>query len=309
MTITIALRLLTVMALWAACFPLITIGLGLAPHLAFAALRAALAGLCLLLLGTLFRRSVPQSLRAWTLLAVVALGATSLGFLGMFHAAEFVSPGLATVIANAQPLLAAVLAHAFLGERITPIGRFGLMTGLAGIAAIAWPGLASGDGQSLTLGIGYVALAAAGVAFGNIAIKRLTGQVDAVMAMGLQLLLGALPLALLSVFTADLSSLAWSPEFIVVLTVVSVLGTSLAFWLWFGALERIELNRANAFTFLVPIFGLAIGAAMFEERLEWVQAAGVVLVLGGIVLVQRSGLQRPQDDVPVVPRRRPANRT
>jgi drug/metabolite transporter (DMT)-like permease len=292
MTIPIALRLLTVMALWAACFPLITIGLGLAPHLAFAALRAAFAGLCLLLLGAVFRRSVPRSLRAWAMLAVVALGATSLGFFGMFHAAEFVSPGLATVIANAQPLLAAVLAHTFLGERITPIGRVGLITGLAGIAAIAWPSLASGDGQNLTLGIGYVALAAAGVACGNIAIKSLTGQVDAVMAMGFQLLLGALPLALLSVFTEDLSSLAWSPEFIVVLTVVSVFGTSLAFWLWFGALERTELNRANAFTFLVPIFGLTVGAAMFEERLEWVQAAGVVLVLGGIVLVQRSAPSR-----------------
>jgi drug/metabolite transporter (DMT)-like permease len=69
--------------------------------------------------------------------------------------------------------------------------------------------------------------------------------------------------------------------------ILSVLGTSLAFWLWFAALEQIDLNRANAFTFLVPIFGLAIGAALFEERLVWVQAAGAVLVLTGIVLVQR----------------------
>ena len=39
MTIGAAFRLLVVMVLWAACFPLITIGLDLAPHLAFAALR------------------------------------------------------------------------------------------------------------------------------------------------------------------------------------------------------------------------------------------------------------------------------
>lgn len=294
MTIPTALRLLAVMTLWAACFPLITIGLDLAPHLAFAALRAMLAGLCLLLLGVFFRCPLPRGARAWALLALVGLGATTLGFLGMFHAAEYVSPGLATVIANAQPLLAAVLAHAFLGERLTPIGRVGLVAGLAGIAAIAWPGLATGDGQSYTLGIAYVALAAAGVAFGNIAIKHLTGRVDAVMAMGMQLLFGALPLALLSVFTEDLSSLAWAPEFVLILIVLSVFGTSLASWLWFRALEHVELNRANAFTFLVPILGLAVGAAMFEERLEWIQAAGVVLVLSSIVLVQRSSLQGPR---------------
>jgi drug/metabolite transporter (DMT)-like permease len=77
--------------------------------------------------------------------------------------------------------------------------------------------------------------------------------------------------------------------------VLSVLGTSLPFWLWFVALERVELNRANAFTFLVPILGLAIGAALFDERLAWIQAVGVVLVLTGILLVQRGarGQTRP----------------
>ena len=58
MTIGAAFRLLAVMVLWAACFPLITIGLDLAPHLAFAALRAALAGVCLIALGALCKRTV-----------------------------------------------------------------------------------------------------------------------------------------------------------------------------------------------------------------------------------------------------------
>src|SRR3546814_10508953 len=101
------------------------------------------------------------------------------------------------------------------------------------------------------------------------------------------LLIGAAPLALLSMLTEDISSLTWSTEFVLVLVALSVFGTSLAFWLWFEALEKVALNRANAFTFLVPIFGLAIGAALFGERLAWIQAAGVVLVLVGIVLVQR----------------------
>jgi drug/metabolite transporter (DMT)-like permease len=292
MTVGVALRLLSVMVLWASCFPLITIGLDLAPHLAFAAMRAALAGLCLVAFGAVFKRPVPRGARSWALVALVGLGATSLGFLGMFHAAEFVSPGLATVIANTQPLLAAILAHVFLQERLTVLGKTGLMAGFAGIGAIAWPGLADGDIQGYTLGIVYVVLAATGVSIGNIAIKRLTGQVDAVMAMGLQLLIGAAPLALLSMLTEDVSSLTWSADFALVLVVLAVFGSSLAFWLWFAALEQVDLNRANSFTFLVPIFALAIGAALFEERLAWIQVAGVVLVLAGIVLVQRDAPER-----------------
>ena len=43
MSVVLAFRLVTVMLLWALCYPLITIGLDLAPHLAFATMRAGIA--------------------------------------------------------------------------------------------------------------------------------------------------------------------------------------------------------------------------------------------------------------------------
>jgi drug/metabolite transporter (DMT)-like permease len=150
MNVGMALRLLAVMVLWASCFPLITIGLHLAPHLAFAAMRAALAGLCLLILGAIFHRPMPKGKRAWSFILLVGIGATTLGFFGMFHAAEFVSPGLATVIANTQPLLTAVLARSFLGERLKALGMAGLAVGLLGIVAIAWPGFVAGGSKVIS---------------------------------------------------------------------------------------------------------------------------------------------------------------
>ncbi len=287
MTIGATVRLLAVMVLWATCFPLITIGLDLAPHLAFAALRAALAGVCLTALGAFCHRPIPVGARSWFLIVVVGLGATTMGFLGMFHAAEFVSPGLATVIANVQPILAAVLAYVFLGERLKATGRIGLAVGLAGIAVVAWPGIAGDNARGYSQGIAYVLLAATGVSIGNVAIKRLTGQVDPIMAMGFQSLVGAAPLALLSILREDVSLLTWSPEFLLVLLALAVFGSALASWLWFESLERVTLSQANAFTFLVPIFGLVVGAAFFGERFEAIQATGILLVLTGIFLVQR----------------------
>ena len=111
MTIGAALRLLAVMILWAFCFSLITMGLDLAPHPAFAALRAVPAGVRRIALGLLLHRPIPVGGPSWILIVLVGLGATSMGFFGMFYAAEFVSPGLATVIVNVQPIIAAVLAH------------------------------------------------------------------------------------------------------------------------------------------------------------------------------------------------------
>ena len=98
-------------------------------------------------------RPVPKGLRIWTILVFVGLGATSLGFLGMFHAAEFVSPGVATVVANTQPLLAAVLASIFLGEHLDARGKLGLALGFGGILLITVPQLLNEQTGSYAIGV------------------------------------------------------------------------------------------------------------------------------------------------------------
>lgn len=65
------------------------------------------------------------------------LGTTMVGFIGMFHAAEFVSPGLATAIANAQPLIAALLGRIVLGERLGLVRKLGIAIGFVGTVANA----------------------------------------------------------------------------------------------------------------------------------------------------------------------------
>ena len=280
------------MILWAGCFPLITLGLDMAPHLAFATLRAVLAGLVLILIGALLHRPLPSGRRSWGLVALTGLGATALGFFGMFHAAEYVSPGIASVIANTQPLLTVGLAYLFLDERIGSIGIAGIVTGFLGILAIASPGLSDGGAQDYALGIAYIILAAVGVAIGNIAIKRLPDDVDGIMAMGFQLLIGSMALGVLAVSTEDLRSMVWTGDFVIILVVLSTLGTSAVFWLWFSTLRHVALSRAVAFTFLVPLFGLVIGGVLFDERLGQVEILGASLIVAGILAVQFSGPSR-----------------
>lgn len=282
-------RIVLVMLLWAVCFPLITAGIEFAPHLTFAALRAILAGLALVTLAILLRRPFPKGLRNWTMLAIVGLGATSLGFLGMFHAAEFVSPGIATVIANTQPLLAAMLAGVVLDERLTGRGKAGLALGFIGVLAIAAPQLVSGGQPNYMLGVAYVVLAALGITVSNVVIKRIAGQVDALMAMGMQMLIGSVPLVLLAWRTEEPTAIRWSFTFVWVLLALSLFGTALVYWLWISVLSQTPLNRANAFSFLIPIFGLTMGALFYGETLGWPALAGITLIILGVGLVTRHG--------------------
>lgn len=279
--------LVIVMFLFALCYPLITLGLGFAPHLSFAALRALLAGSALALVALLLRRPVPRSWRTWAALAAIGLGTTSLGFLGMFHAAEFVAPGLATVITNGQPLIAAILAHLFLRERLRPTQRMGLVLGFLGIVIISLPQFGDPAPADFILGFVYVVLAACGVAAGNVLMKTLGGRVDPLVAMAAQMLLGAVPLSVAAVLGEQPSAIVWSPTFIASLLGLALIGTALGYWLWFTLLERVPLSRANAFTFLTPFIGFALGVAFFGERPGVAAFIGLLLAVTGVLLAAR----------------------
>ena len=282
------------MALWAACFPLITTGLALAPHLTFASMRAFIAGTALVGTAVALGRPVPTGARTWLLLTVAGIGATTLGFLGMFHAAEYIAPGMATVIANTQPLLAAVLAYLVLSERLGKLGSAGLLLGFAGIAIIAAPGFTAQEGNDdYLLGIAYVLLAAGGVTVSNVSFKRLAGTVDPLMASGAQLLIGMIPLSLIALLTETPSDVDWSPKFLLILFGLALPGTAVVYWLWLSVLESLTLNRANAFSFLVPIFGLTMGIAFYGEALTVSVALGATLAFLGILLVNRADNTSP----------------
>jgi drug/metabolite transporter (DMT)-like permease len=281
--------LVLVMLLWAACFPLITVGLGMAPPLTFAALRALVAGVSLLVLAVVLRRPLPRSRHLWLSLLGVGVTTTSLGFAGMFLVGGRVSPGLATVIANAQPLIAAVLAYFFLAERLGRPQRLGLAMGFAGILVVAAPGFNQASESASPSGVAYVLAGALGVAIGNVLLKRLAGQTDLLLAMGGQFVLGSVPLGLLAAWLEAPVRLVWTPQFVVVLLTLGLLGTALAYGLWFALLVHAELTRLNTFTFLTPAFALVIGGLFFGERLQWMEVAGMVLILAGVWWVSQPG--------------------
>lgn len=278
------LQIVLVMLLWAICFPLITTGLPFAPPLTFAAIRAFIAGAALLVIALLLRRTQPTGLKIWLKLTFVGLGATTLGFFGMFYASEFVSPGIATVISNTQPLMASLLAFFILGEYLNIRGKAGLLLGFLGIVFIALPGLLSISGGTYLAGVGYILLSAVGITISNVLIRYIAAQVDALTAMGWQLVLGSVLLTLLAILTENPSNVKWSPAFLFSLLGL-IVATALAFWLWCDVLKTTELNHANSFNFLIPIFGLAIGMIFYGETYGLLVLAGIGLILLGIILV------------------------
>jgi drug/metabolite transporter (DMT)-like permease len=85
----------------------------------------------------------------------------------------------------------------------------------------------------------------------------------------------------------DFSTISWSVPFAITLVVLSLIGTSAAFALWFSLLRLASLSKLNVFTFLTPIFGLVIGSVFFAEKIQPIALAGIGLSLLGIFWVSR----------------------
>ncbi|ASJ73652.1 DMT family transporter [Granulosicoccus antarcticus] len=288
----IAFGAVLVMFLWALCFPLINYGLSASPPMTFAALRALIAGAVLLAIAQFQGRAPIRTARLWGCVILAGFTATSLGFFGMFYGGGLVAPGLATVIGNTQPLIAALLAWAVLQERLSRSQRYGLITGFAGVVLIGGPSL-FGTGSQIA-GMSYILIGAVGVAISNIVLTQIAGRVDTLRAMAWQLIIGSMPLALLAYWTETGSAIIWSWPFVATLLTLSVAGTAAAFILWFWLLQHATLSRLNVYTFLTPVFGLVMGAAFFSEKIPPIALIGVVVSIAGIYWVNKTDVSPPK---------------
>ena len=120
-------RLVVVILLWAICYPLINTGLNSSPPLLFAAMRSVVAGMTLVVFGLATGRTFPKGRIIWFVLVLVGIFSSTLGFTGMFYAGDKISPGLATVLSNIQPLIAAVIGYFVLKGRLNNQILFALL--------------------------------------------------------------------------------------------------------------------------------------------------------------------------------------
>jgi drug/metabolite transporter (DMT)-like permease len=273
----------SVMLFWASCYPLIFLTLEYAPVMLTAFFRSIIAGLFLVAIALFLKRPLPKNRQQWLYITAIGITATSIGFWGMFYAASLISPGLATVLTNTQPLIAGVLGWFILKEHMDKSVAIAMAVGFAGIAVIGSESLWSRDGQPV-LGVIYILIAAFGIAISNVLLKLIASKVDIYYAMGFQLLIGAIPLGIFSFYQANMANasviapLNESIEYLGIVTLLAIPGTALPFLIWFWLMDKAPLYHLNMYSFLTPVFGLYLGWFYFDETLTLWQWSGIIVI-------------------------------
>ncbi len=275
------LRMIWVVGVLGACFVSIRAGLDGAPVLWFAALRALLGGAVLLGFAFGQRRPSPHGWREWIVIAALGLANATIGFAAMFLGTAHVATGIASVVANAQPLLIVLPAWALYAERPTRRVLLGLGIGLVGLVVVAVPG-GGGSGAALSLG-------AAGAATAGTLVARRLGALDNVVAGGWSFFLGGATLALWAGLDEGAPTFRWSLHFVGIVAFLGVLGTAAVYVAWFTEVRRCPLYRLTAWTFAVPLVGLVLSVVIENERPSAWTVAGLAVVLASMWLVLRGG--------------------
>ena len=281
-----ALLLLLLSSIWGASFLFIKVGVEALEPSVIAFGRVLFGALLLLTLlpGRGWVTPLQGYLRPVAILAVLnnALPFWLLGF-----AETRLDSGLTAVIQAAAPIFTVVLASRIdVSQRVGGARLVGVAIGFVGVAMLV--GVQSGGNRVAALAVLGVALCyATSVLYAGISVRGVPP---------LQVSFGQLACATLILAPFGLLQLpSTAPPAKVWLAVLAlgVLGSGLAYLLYFAIIASAGASRAILVTYLVPAFALVYGAAILDESVTAIALAGLALVLTGTALA--TGLAAGED--------------
>ncbi|MCI4324334.1 MAG: DMT family transporter [Thermoplasmata archaeon] len=276
---------------WGLNYLFVRVGLTFAPPLWLAVFRSGLGALTvggfLLIQGgwrTLDRRDVRDAL-------LIGVPNTAIFFGLWFLAASAIPPGETAVLVYTFPLWVTLLSGPLLRTTPSAWQWVAVSTGFFGVILVSQPWV--GGAGSLAPGP-VVELLAGSIAwaFGTIAFKRRFTGPKVVPANAMQLTGGALALLVVAPLMEGTFLPPSSGVFLAVILWLGVLGTALAYSIWFRLLDRLPAATLSGYTFLVPLVALTASLVLLGDTLGPLQVVGVAAVLLAIYLNSRGARDR-----------------
>lgn len=299
-------ELLLLAAIWGASFLFMRLGAAEFGPYALAGLRVLGASLCLLPL--LWHRGEWPALRSnWRAIALVGLANSALPFLCFGYAALAITGGLSSIFNATTPLWGALIAWAWLGDRLGGSRLAGLAIGFAGVLWLAWDRASFLPGENGASSGGAVLACVAGTALyglsASVTKRWLAGVPAMALATGSQLsaaVLLAAPMVWWWPATAP------SPGAWVAVAALAVLCTGLAYVLYFRLMANLGPTNALSVTFLIPAFAILWGALFLGEAVSLVMLGACAVILVGTTLVtgmwEPAALRRRKAEAGTMPR-------
>jgi drug/metabolite transporter (DMT)-like permease len=288
--------------LWGSSYLFIKIGVdaGLQPF-TLVSLRLLIGLALLVVVVRVAREALPREARMYGHLVVLGLFSVALPFTLITWAEQSVDSSLAAVLTGAVPLFVIPFAAVILrDERVTLNKLIGIAIGLIGVAIVVGFDPASLAGNELLAEaalIGAAASYAAGGVYARRFVHGLRPMIPAMFQVGFALVMVGIPAILLEgpirldIRADALFAVIW----------LGLLGSGAAYLVFFRLLGAWGATRTSLVAYLLPIWGILLGALVLSEPIDARLILGTALVIGGIALVNLRRNLRPSFRRPEAP--------
>ncbi len=245
--------------------------------------RSLLAGLAVALYLKLTFKDVSLGSSAWLPLLVNAL-LFSLANIVVCLGVDWTTASRAAVIVYTQPLFVAFMAHFLLkGDRLGVLKLLGMALAFLGVVLIFSERLGGGGLR----GDLFVLASAIIWALQTIYLKRYVSRENPFVVSAWQGLASFAPVLALSFILGTPFSLELSLPVVLGLLYTGPVSLGFGVVLWVKMLQEYPASHFSSILFLTPVFGVLIGHLALGDPLGGAMISGVILVCGGIYLVNR----------------------
>ncbi|HEV2450259.1 MAG TPA: DMT family transporter [Thermoplasmata archaeon] len=286
--------------IWGSAFPAIRFGLlaGASP-IAFGVARFAGATAVMVPIALLRRTDAPD--RTTILYSAVLGGVLLIGLYAAFLyiGEEVISAGLASVLVGCSPIWSALFGIALLpSDRLSRRAWAGLLLGFVGVIVLFLPDLLHGAGGS-TWGAVAVLLAAVVAALGSVLLRRMMHAPPNAWSLSVEFSMAALLLGVLSVSIPGQAALPLRWEVWVSLAYLVAIPSIAGYTIYFRLLHTVGPSRSNLVTYVAPLAGIGIGVLLLGEAPSATELFGFVLIVLGLLFVQREPARPTGDSGPL----------
>ena len=217
-----------------------------------------------------------------TMIAGVLMHGVYLG--GVFFSISKGTPaGTSSLIVSIQPLLTALLALSFLGERVRRIQWWGIVLGMIGVALVV---MAKLGGDVPMIGLLSCLVAVFAMATGTIIQKRYVGGIDLVAGNFLQAVAASLFYGVL-LLTVETYYLEWTLEVTLAMIWIVVTVSIGAVTILMVLIRKGQMAATSSLFFMVPPVSAVMGYIAFGETLGITGILGFIIASIGVWLVNK----------------------
>lgn len=200
-----------------------------------------------------------------------------------------VTAGGLALIVGMQPVLTALIAAGWLGERLRWPQLVGLALGLSGIVLVLAEKLTAGLGSAFGIAVAFVALVS--ITMGTLYQKRFCPSFDLWTGGTLQFAAAAIATSC-AAWLFEQGTIAWSWRFATALAYLILVNSIVAIALLNLMLRRGEASRVASLFFLVPPGAALFAWLLLDETLGATAVLGMLIATQGVALVLRRARAR-----------------